>query len=54
MQALILLVEALVVESWNCRMVWIGKYVKDQVVSTSLPGTGTSSTRPGCSKTHPT
>jgi len=35
-------------------MVWIGRDLKDHLVATPLPSSGTPSTRPGCSKLHPT
>ena len=35
-------------------MVWVGRNLKDHLVPTPLPWTGTSSTRPGCSEPHPT
>ena len=33
-------------------MVWVGRDLSDHLVPTPLPGAGTPSTRPGCSK-HP-
>jgi len=35
-------------------MVWVERDLKDQHVPTPLPWAGTPSTRPGCSKPHPT
>jgi len=35
-------------------MVWVGRDLKDHLVPTPLPWAGTPSTRPGCSKPHPT
>ena len=35
-------------------MVWLGRDLKDHLVPTSLPWTGTSSTRLGCSELNPT
>ena len=35
-------------------MVWVGRDHKDHLVPNPLPWAGTSSTRPGCSKPHPT
>jgi len=40
--------------SENKRMVWVGRDLKDCLVPTPLPWAGTSSTRPRCSKHHPT
>jgi len=40
--------------SQNHRMVWVGQDLKDHLVPTPLPWTGTPSTRPDRSKTHPT
>ena len=40
--------------SQNDRMVWVGRDLKDHLVPTPLPWTGTPSTRPGCPKPHPT
>jgi len=34
-------------------MVWVGKDLKDHLVTTPLPWAWTSSTRPGCSELHP-
>ena len=36
------------------RMVWVGRDLKDHLVPPPLPWAGTPSTRPGCSKPHPT
>jgi len=36
------------------RMVWVGRDIIDCLVPTALPWAGTLSTRPGCSKPHPT
>jgi len=35
-------------------MVWVGRDLIDHLVPVPLPGAGTPSTRPGCSKPHPT
>jgi len=35
-------------------MVWAERDLKDHLVPTPLPWAGTPSTRPGCSKPHPT
>jgi len=35
-------------------MVWVGRDLEDHLVPTPLPGARTPSTRPGCSKPHPT
>jgi len=35
-------------------MVWVGREFKDDIVPPHLPWAGTPSTRPDCSKTHPT
>jgi len=35
-------------------MIWVGRDLKDHLVPTRLPLTGTLPTRPGCSKPHPT
>ena len=35
-------------------MVWVGSDITDHLVPTPLPWAGTPSTRPGCSKPHPT
>lgn len=40
--------------SWNHRMAWVGRNLKDHLVSTPLRWTGTPFTRPGCSGPHPT
>jgi len=40
-------------ESWNHRLVWIGRDRKDRLVPTHSPWAGTPCTRPGCSKPHP-
>ena len=40
--------------SQNHRMVWIGRDLKDHLVPTFRPRAGTPSTRPRCSKPHPT
>jgi len=36
------------------RMVWVGRDLKDHLVPSPLPWTGTPFTRPGCSKPCPT
>jgi len=36
------------------RMVWIGRDLKDHLFPTPIPWAGTTSTTPGCSKSHPT
>ena len=41
-------IHELVLESWNHRMVWVGRDLKDHLVPTPLPWAGTSSTSPGC------
>ena len=38
----------------NLRMVWAGRDLKDNLVLIPPSWAGTSSTRPGCSKPHPT
>jgi len=38
----------------NHRMVWVGRDLKDHAVPAPVPWAGTPSTRPGCSKPHPT
>jgi len=43
-----------IIESQNCRMVWVGRELIDYVVPTSLPWAGTPSVRPDFSKPHPT
>jgi len=35
-------------------MVWVGRELRDHLVPTPLPQSGTPPTRPGCSKPHPT
>jgi len=35
-------------------MVWVGSDLKDQLVPTPLPWAAIPSSRPGCSKRHPT
>jgi len=34
-------------------VVWVGRDLKDHLVPTLLPGAGTPSTRPSCSRPHP-
>ena len=41
-------------ESWNHRMVWVARDIKEYLVPAPLPWAGTSSSRPGCSKLRPT
>jgi len=41
-------------ESQNHRMVWVGRDLKDHLVPTPLPWAETPSTKPRCSKPHPT
>jgi len=42
-----------ITESWNHRIVWVGRDLKDHLVPTPLPWAGTAYTRPGCSKPYP-
>ena len=42
------------IETYNDRMVWVGRHLRDRPVPTPLPWAGTPSTRPGFSKTKPT
>ena len=46
--------QSLLFSRQNHRIVWVGKDLKDHLVPVFLPWAGTPSTRPGCSKTHPT
>lgn len=41
-------------KSYHYRMVWFRRDCKDHPVPAPLPWVGRSSTRPGCSKSHPT
>ena len=43
-----------IIESYNHRMVRVGRDLKDHLVPILLPWAGTSSTTPGCSELHPT
>ena len=40
--------------SYNCRMAWVVRDLKDHIIPAPLPWGGMPSTRPGCSKPHPT
>lgn len=43
-----------IMESWNHRMLWVGRDLKDHVVPKPCHGLPISSTKSGCSKFHPT
>jgi len=38
---------------WKHRMLWVGRDLKDHLVSITLSWAGTPSTKQGCSKPHP-
>lgn len=40
--------------SWSHRTIWVGRDFKDHLVPALMPWAGTSSSRPSCSKLHPT
>lgn len=42
------------VKSQNDKVVWVGRFFKDCIVQTLLPGTGAPPTRLGCLELHPT
>ena len=41
-----------IIESWNRRMAWVEKDLKDHLVSIPLPRAGLPATRPGCPEPH--
>jgi len=44
---------AILIELQDLRMVWVGRHLKDHLVPTPLPWTGTPSTTSGYSQSHP-